>query len=431
MSQFKKRLISSTSRRTVLKGLGVGAASLAMPNIARAQAGTIKIGYVTPATGPMALFGETDGYTVEKINALLADGLEVNGERCNVEILVQDSQSDSNRSAEVSGDLILNEEVNLLIPASTTPTITAAADQAELYEIPCVSCGAPWQAIIFPRGGADNPFTWTYHFFWGLDEALRTFVGLWNTIETNKKVGMLFPQNIDGETWGNEDYGLPSPTREAGFEVVKPGYFQPRTNDFTAQISTFKNEGCDIVGGIAFTDDFKTFVNQCNQQGYHPRAMTMAAALLFPSAVEAMGDLGNGMSSEVWWTPAFPFKSSLTGQVSRDIADEWEAETNRQWTQPLGYSHAIWEVAIDALKRSGNPLDKTAVRDAIKATNLNTLIGPVNFSTGPHPNVSTTPIFGGQWVPGEKWMYDLKIVDNTVNQLFEPEQKMKILPWAM
>ncbi len=431
MSQFKKRLISSTSRRTVLKGLGVGAASLAMPNIARAQAGTIKIGYVTPATGPMALFGETDGYMVEKINALLADGLEVNGERYNVEILVQDSQSDSNRSAEVSGDLILNEEVNLLIPASTTPTITAAADQAELYEIPCISCGAPWQAIIFPRGGADNPFTWTYHFFWGLDEALRTFVGLWNTIETNKKVGMLFPQNIDGETWGNEDYGLPSPTREAGFEVVKPGYFQPRTNDFTAQISTFKNEGCDIVGGIAFTDDFKTFVNQCNQQGYHPRAMTMAAALLFPSAVEAMGDLGNGMSSEVWWTPAFPFKSSLTGQVSRDLADEWEAETNRQWTQPLGYSHAIWEVAIDALKRSGNPLDKAAVRDAIKATNLNTLIGPVNFSTGPHPNVSTTPIFGGQWVPGEKWMYDLKIVDNTVNQLFEPEQKMKILPWAM
>ena len=430
MSQFKKRLISSTSRRTVLKGLGVGAASLAMPNIARAQAGTIKIGYVTPATGPMALFGETDGYMVEKINALLADGLEVNGERYNVEILVQDSQSDSNRSAEVSGDLILNEEVNLLIPASTTPTITAAADQAELYEIPCVSCGAPWQAIIFPRGGADNPFTWTYHFFWGLDEALRTFVGLWNTIETNKKVGMLFPQNIDGETWGNEDYGLPSPTRAAGFEVVKPGYFQPRTNDFTAQISTFKNEGCDIVGGIAFTDDFKTFVNQCNQQGYHPRAMTMAAALLFPSAVEAMGDLGNGMSSEVWWTPAFPFKSSLTGQISRDIADQWEAETNRQWTQPLGYSHAIWEVAIDALKRSGNPLDKAAVRDAIKATNLNTLIGPVNFSTGPHPNVSTTPIFGGQWVPGKKWMYDLKIVDNTVNQLFEPEQAMKILPWA-
>ena len=420
----------AASRRSVLKGIGAGAAALAMPNIARAQGGTIKIGFITPGTGPMALFGETDGFAVDRIKKLLADGLEVNGETYDVEIIVKDSQSDSNRAAEVAGDLILNDGVHLLMPASTTPTITAAADQAELFETPCISAGAPWQAIIFPRGGQDKPFNWTYHFFWGLDEALHTFVGIWNTIETNKKVGMLFPQNIDGETWGNEDYGLPSPTRAAGFEVIKPGYFQPRTNDFTAQISTFKQGGCDIVGGIAFVDDFKTFVNQCNQQGYHPKAMTMAAALLFPSAVEAMGDLGNGMSSEVWWTPAFPFKSSLTGQVSRDIADDWEAETNRQWTQPLGYSHALWEVAIDALKRSGNPLDKAAVRDALKTTDMQTLVGPVNFNTGPHPNVSTTPIFGGQWVPGDKWMYDLKIVDNSVNKLFEPEQKMKILPWA-
>jgi branched-chain amino acid transport system substrate-binding protein len=28
------------------------------------------------------------------------------------------------------------------------------------------------------------------------------------------------------------------------------------------------------------------------------------------------------------------------------------------------------------------------------------------------------------------WPYDLKIVDNTVNKLFEPEQKMMVIPWA-
>ena len=48
---------------------------------------------------------------------------------------------------------------------------------------------------------------------------------------------MLFPQNADGETWGNDDYGLPVPTKKAGFEIVVPGYFQPRTNDYTAQIT--------------------------------------------------------------------------------------------------------------------------------------------------------------------------------------------------
>ncbi len=425
--------IARPSRRTVLKGMGAGlvTSALGAPMVARAQsAGTIKIGFVTPVTGPLALFGETDGWALGKIQDLLKNGLETKSGRYDVEIVMRDSQSDPNRAAEVAGDLILNKGVHLLLPASTTDTVSPAADQAELYECPCISTGAPWQAIIFPRGGQDKPFKWTYHFFWGLDEALNTFVGLWNTLDTNRKVGMLFPQNADGETWGNNGYGLPAPTKKAGFEIVVPGYFQPRTNDYSAQINAFREAGCDIIGGITYPDDFKTFVNQCAQQGYKPKAMTVAAALLFPSGIQALGPLGDGMSSEVWWTPAFPFKSTLTGQASHDIANVWESETKKQWTQPLGYSHAIWEVALDVLKRSDNPLDRAANLEAIIATKLDTLIGKVDFSSGPHKNVSTTPIFGGQWRKGDKWPYDLKIVDNTVNKLFEPEQKMVPIPWS-
>ena len=427
--------ITRPTRRTVLKGVtaGLAASTLSMPSIARAQsAGKIKIGFVTPSTGSLALFGETDGWAVEKIRALLKDGLKTqNGKTYDVEILVRDTQSDSNRAAKVAADLILNDQVHLLIPASTTEGVPAAADQAELYQCPCISTGAPWQAVILPRGGSkEKPFKWTYHFFWGLDEALNTFVGLWRTVETNRKVGMLFPQNMDGEAWGNKDYGLPSPTRKAGFEVVVPGFFQPRTSDYSSQINAFKQAGCDIIGGITYPDDFKTFVTQCAQQGYKPKVITVAAALLFPSGVQALGPLGDGMSSEVWWTPAFPFKSTLTGQVSRDIANLWESETKKQWTQPLGYSHAIWEVALDALKRSANPLDREANREALVATKLDTLIGRVDFSTGPQQNVSTTPIFGGQWVKGDKWPYELKIVDNAVNKLIEPEQKLKLIQWA-
>jgi len=431
MTYYNKLVKPRISRRTVLRGLGAGvaASTLGMPTYLRAQtAGKIKVGYLTPATGPLGLFGETDGYTVQKIRDFLGGKLAcANGNTYDIEILERDTQSNPNKAAELAGDLILNEEVHLVAPASTTDTILPTMEQCELNEAPCISSGAPWQAVIMPRGGGE--FNWTYHFFWGLDEALNTFVGLWNGLETNKKVGMLFPQNIDGETWGNDKYGLPVPTKKAGYDVTIPGYFQPRTNDFSAQIAEFKKNNCEIIGGITYPDDLKTFVTQCNQQGFKPKAVTVAAALLFPGGVEAMGPLGNGMSSEVWWTPAFPFPSTLTGQVSRDLADQWEKDQKRQWTQPLGYSHALLEVVIDILKRSTDPLDREANRVSMAATDIKTVVGPIKFAGKPHKNVSTTPIFGGQWVKGEKWMYDLKIVDNTVNKLFEPEQKIVAISW--
>ncbi len=208
------------SRRSVLKGIGAGvaASAIGMPTVLRAQtAGTIKIGYLTPATGPLALFGETDGYTVAKIRDVLGGKITANnGNVYDLEIIERDSQSNPNKASEITGNLILNEEVHLMAPASTTDTILPAAEQSELYETPCISAGAPWQAVVFPRGGGKQTFEWTYHFFWGLDEALNTFVGLWKGLDTNKKVGMLFPQNIDGETWGNDEYGLPCrPARPA------------------------------------------------------------------------------------------------------------------------------------------------------------------------------------------------------------------------
>lgn len=422
----------TVDRRTLLKGLGaVTAATIALPRGARAAAKTIKVGVISPMTGPLSLFGDTDDYTANKIMDLVKDGIEIGGETYNIEILLRDAQSNPNKAAEIAGDLILNDEVHIMLPASTTDINNPTADQCELYGVPCISSNSPWQAFVMPRGGAEQPFEWTYHFFWGLEDVLGTFTGMWKSIETNGKVGMLFPRNADGETWGSDEYGLPPAVREAGFEAFAPSMFEPRTNDFSAQIAEFKRNECEIVGGITYVADLKTFITQCNQQNYHPKVVTVAAALLFPSGIEAMGELGTGMSSEVWWTPAFPYTSSLTGQTSQDLADNWESETGKQWTQPLGYAHALWEVILDTLKRSENPLDRMANRDALAATNLDTIVGNIRFGDGPHANICKTLIFGGQWVEGEKWPFDLKIVDASLNpDVLQPEAQMFPIAWS-
>ena len=418
------------NRRLVLQGTAAAAsaAALGLPGLAFSQEKPIKLGFVSPLTGPYALFGETDRYMVGKVSALLASGITTGGKTYPVEILVRDSQSNPNKAAELAGNLILKDKVQLMLPSCTSETINPVADQCELNGVPCLSTVQPWQSYFFSRGGKqDKPFEWTYHFFWGLEDIIAGFVAMWGTVPTNKKIGFLFERSTDGEAWASKEFGFPPAVTKAGYSFVTPPFFQPLTADFSPQIAEFKKAGVDIIAGITLPQDLKTFMAQCRQQGFKPKIVTVGKALLFPSAVEAMGDLGEGMSSEVWWTPTFPFKSSLTGDTSAKIAADYEAESKKQWTQPLGYSHALWEVAIDVLKRSGKPHDSKAVRDAIRATDLTTVVGPVNWKGGPVANVGKTPVLGGQWVKGQKFKYELAIVDNSTAKIVPAAAKLKTL----
>jgi len=128
--------------------------------------------------------------------------------------------------------------------------------------------------------------------------------------------------------------------------------------------------------------------------------------------VEALGAIGDGLSTEVWWSPDHPFKSSLTGVSARGLAAAYTRVTKKQWTQPMGFIHALFEVAFDALSRSGKAGDRDALREAIKATDKSTIVGPLSWAKGPVGNVAKTPLVGGQWRKGKQFPYDLVIVNN-------------------
>ena len=140
--------------------------------------------------------------------------------------------------------------------------------------------------------------------------------------------------------------------------------------------------------------------------------MTVAKALLFPSAVEALGPLAQNLSSEVWWSPQHPYKSSLTGQTCAQLATAYTTKTGKQWTQPIGMIHALFEVAVKALSAAGGPGDRAALAKAIGAMKTDSIVGPLDWNAGPVKNVTTTPLVGGQWRRGGKYPYNLTIVSN-------------------
>lgn len=377
----------------------------------------IKIGYVSPQTGPLAPFGEADSFVVKQMTQVFKDKpLKVADKTYQVEIIVKDSQSDSKRAGEVAAELINTDGVDLMLVASTPDTTNPVADQCEANGVPCISTVAPWQPFFFGRGGTPTKsFNWTYHFFWGLEDVEAVYQDMWSQVSTNKQAGALWPNDPDGTAWGDKTNGFGPVVAKNGYSIVDPGFYPNGTEDFTAQISRFKSGNADILLGVPIPPDFTNFWKQAKQQGYTPRIATIGKALLFPSSAEALGDIANNLGTEVWWSPNHPFTSSLTGQSAKALAEAYTADTGKQWTQPIGFVHAMFEVATAAVQKAGGQ-DKAAVASALKSLSLNTVVGPLDWTKGPVPNVAKTPLVGGQWrkSTGGKYPFDLVIVSNSL-----------------
>lgn len=407
------------TRRTLLKGTaatGLIAATGSFPMPAIAQGAKIKLGYVSPQSGPLAAFAEADNFILSNFAKS-----EVASQ---FEIIVKDSQSNPNRAAEVAQELIIDDEIDMMLVASTPETTNPVTTTAEAEGVPTISTMAPWQPWFIGQQGNPGdpeswrPFNYAYHFFWGLEDVISVFTNMWGQLDTNKIVGGLFPNDADGNAWGDPNTGFPPALAAQGFQMFDPGRYQNLTDDFSAQINAFRQANAEIITGVPIPPDFTTFWTQARQQGFAPKAASIGKAILFPQAVEALGDTGHNLSSEVWWSPSHPFSSSLNGMSSAELAEAYTAESGKQWTQPIGFVHALLEMASDVMGRVSDVGDVDAVVEAIAATNLETIVGPVAFNGAGVPpfaatNVCKTPLVGGQWRMREGGGYDLVIVDNT------------------
>jgi len=414
------------NRRSFIKASAATGAVLAAGSAfapAAHAAKSIKLGYVSPQTGPLAAFAEADNFVISNFLNAVKGGIKVGNATLPVEVTVKDSQSNPNRAAEVAKQLIVSNKIDLMLVASTPETTNPVSTQCENEEVPCISTVAPWQPYFIGRQGNPGdpaswkPFNYTYHFFWGLEDVIAVYTNMWGQLKTDKSVGGLFPNDGDGNAWGDKHVGFPPVLDKLGYKLTDPGRYQNLTDDFTAQITAFKKAECDIITGVMIPPDFPTFWNQAQQQGFKPKAASIGKAILFPVALEALGRNGNNLSSEVWWTPSHPFKSSLNGMSAKALAEAYEKASGKQWTQPIGFVHALFELAVDVMQRSHDVGNNKAIVDAIAATKLNTVVGHIEWGQKNLPpfaqkNIAKTPLVGGQWRLRNGNKYDIVITDN-------------------
>lgn len=411
----------AATRRDVLGMAGAAGLALMAPTLAAAQGTeTIKVGFVSPRTGPLGSFGEGDGYVLELARKALANGLPIGGKTYKVEILDRDTQSDPARASQLAKALINNDKVDLMLTTSTPEVVNPVSDACEAAGVPCLATVMPWEAFYFGRGakpGEPSPFKWTYLFSFGVANFVKSYLSQWGAVSNNKRVAALLPNDADGNAI--RAAMLPELSK-AGYTIIDGGPYETGTTDFSAQIAKFKAEKCEILMTFPIPPDFATFWRQAAQQGLARTMKVVQAAKtgLFPSTIEVLGPLGNNISVAAYWHKNFPYPSSLTGVSGVQLAEGYEKAAGKQWIQQLGASLSLLDAGFAALKKVTNPKDKGAVAKTLAGLQTTTMLGPLDFTKGPVANVSATNMIGAQWVKapeGSKFKFDYVITENAAD----------------
>lgn len=429
---------ASVSRRNLLRGAamtaGAAAASFYFPTVRAAEAGIIRIGWIAAMSGPGALFGEAVPFVKAQMEKIFAGGLEIAGKRYSVEVLLRDSQSSINVATQAVTELVTRQKVDLIV----APEGLAAVGGGQMVTInrtPMISTLFPSDAMVAMRGGpqaySNNGTPWAFHFLFETPDITAAYLGMWEPVRkrTNQKVGTFYVDQPAARGFADPERGLPAALKSGGYANIEGGMFKIETDDFSNQVSTFKSADAQMLTGFMFANHFASFWRGAAQAGYKPEIVTIAAAFLFPGGIDALGDRGDGLSTEIWWSPQLPYVSSLTGESAKVLAAAWEDKQGAQWTPVLGYTHALWEVAVHALKTSGDPKDKEAVRAAFAKTRLETVVGNVDFTAGPVQGIAKTPLVAGQWrrTKTGKYKYDLRVTYKGSTPGFEVQDEFKLL----
>lgn len=364
----------------------------------------VTVGRVVPLTGPLASFGEGTPYVerqaVDAINEL--GGVVLDGRRCRLELVYVDSRSDVQRAAAAARDLI-RSGVDIMIVSNTADTVSPVSAACERAGIVCISVDAPASAWVM--GG---PYQNSWHTFFDNEREMLCFLEAWESIESNKTIGLLTANDGEGVEVATFIRNFAA---AKGYTVVDPGSYSIGMSSYADIVDIFAEAECDIILGVMNTVDFSVFWRECMAGAYRPKMCTVAKACLFSNDVEELGELADGLITEVWWNKDFPTASSITGWNSAQLAEDYLENFDGTLSivpATVGYKHANVEILYDILKRAGS-LDLDAINAAAAATDLDTVVGHVAFN---EEHVSIMSCVTGQWVRNEEGTYRQEIVGN-------------------
>jgi branched-chain amino acid transport system substrate-binding protein len=351
---------------------------------------TIKIGASVPLSGPLAGFGSFVkwGYqhAVNEVNA--AGGIEVDGEKKKVELILLDDKTDPNTTSNNTTRLITRDKVDAMLGSCTPALVNAGALVADRQRVPLVTGCDPLEAFKSVK-------KWTYAwdlFFHEPELAALPFQTLKNLgldAQTNKRVAILHDNGPDGQVVGGQLW--PAMAKQFGFTVVQNSSFPVDTTQFASLIQGAKSKNAEVLLVDAVTPPAIAMRKQMASAGYNPKVIVMEKGGEPVQFAEALGKLSDGILVGGYWDPSLPYPGA------KELGAQFEKETGQTQSQHIADSTTAAQVLLDAMKAAGTT-DKEKVNDAISKTNKTYVAGPIKFAAD---HTAKLKLVQDQWQDGK------------------------------
>lgn len=354
----------------LLLGLLMVAAPLGTANAAPEAPKTIKIGVVSPLTGNMAAGGKwvKQGYEMALKHINSAGGVNIKefGKKIPLEIIFLDDESNPAKTAGRMDKLYSIDKVDFFLGGFAAHLIIPQLANAEKYRVPIVV------TTIGSTAEFEKGYKYTFTPFMAEQDQVITFLDVLDSIPKAQRPAKIAFFEIQ-EEWGvATGRYLKDWAPKRGYSIVTYEKYAMSASDFSSLVVSAKSAGAEALYTNPSPPQGLAIIKQMKEIDWAPKFAYIMRASDVAMWSKNLGKDGDYVTHSGGWD----YHLKLPGV--QKFSDDYKAAYGDYPEPPAGSAYVCVQVLTDALERAGT-LNRDKVRDALAATNMMTIMGPMKF----------------------------------------------------
>ncbi|MDO8737952.1 ABC transporter substrate-binding protein, partial [Candidatus Deferrimicrobium sp.] len=284
--------------------------------------------------------------------------------------------------------LISRDKVPVLTGGYSSSVTAAATPVAQQFKIP----------FVISTGSADDITEKGYDYIFRVNppaseypNAVKSF--LQGVAKDVKTVALLYENSSFGQS---SSKSFEKDCADLGLKIVVKEGYQAGAIDFKPVLTKVKAANPDMIYMVSYVMDASLLMRQSKELRINPKLFVGGGAgFTLPEFAKSAGGAAEGVYSATLWLETLPFPGA------KEYFDKFKKKYGTETEYHGAEAYAAMQVVADALKRAKSLAPKD-VRDALAATNMKTVFGPVKFiSYGKKTQQNKLDTYMVQWQKGE------------------------------